>query len=323
MKTQKLLFLLALLVSFAACGGDDGDIVISKGSGSSTSATGADSINSNKNTSGPTEAKYRLEFPHLQKGVVLVHQAELNKNNKQTGVNYSVEWDTDLQSQRWSCYQLYSSINFHSSYNVQRYQADNDGSLSPYCQYPNDPYLSGNYQFTTDPCKYSGYDHGHICPSADRQRSTDCNYQTFFITNMQPQYNKFNAGLWEKMEEDVRNWVSQSDTLYVCKGGTIDKATNIIEYVHQNSHQSSRVNANHIPVPRFFFMALLSRKGNQYQAMGYWVQHLNEDHSKDNRKGYAISIDRLEELTGIDFFCNLPDDIEDAVEKAITTSYWF
>lgn len=33
-------------------------------------------------------------------------------------------------------------------------------------------------------------------------------------------------------------------------------------------------------------------------------------------RNYAISIDELEKRTGIDFFCNLPDAIEDKVEKA-------
>jgi endonuclease G len=233
-----------------------------------------------------------------------------------------VEWDTSLNSQRWSCYQLYSSINYSSASNVSRYYADNDGSLSEICQYPNDPDLPVQYRWAEDPYKYSGYDHGHICPSADRLRAVECNYQTFFITNMQPQYNKFNAGLWEKMEEDVRNWVRLGDTLYVCKGGTIDKSEHIIEYVNRNSHQSTRVNANHIPVPRFFYMAVVCRKGDVWHGMAYWVQQYNEDHSNDNRKGYAITIDRLEELTGIDFFCNLPDDIEDQVESEKEYTFW-
>lgn len=326
MKTiQKLFLLLTMVFSLSACssGGDDGPNNNPPDSGNTDKP--AVVTNDNKNTSGPIEAQTRLEFPHLKNGLVLVHYAELNKNTHQTGVNYCVEWDTIACSQRWSCYQLYSSINYHSSYNVSRYYAPNDGSLSPTCQYPADPELPEKYQFSVDPYKFSGYDHGHICPSADRLRSTDCNYQTFFITNMQPQYNKFNAGLWQEMESDVRNWVSMSDTLYVCKGGTIDNEEYILEYVHQNSHKYTLDDKDkeYIPVPRFFYMALLSRKGDTWQAMAYWAPNLNEDHSRDSRSGYAIKIDRLEELTGIDFFCNLPDNIEEEVESKLTLSYWF
>ncbi len=322
MKPARLLsILLTATLVLNSCSDDGEDIIISKGSGKSSEA----SVNSNKNTSGPAEAMSRMEFPKLKNGssTVVVHHSILNKNTKDKGINYCVEWDYTINAQRWSCYQLYSSINYHSAYNVSRYYADNDGTLSAECQYPNDPDLAASYRFKEDPYKYSGYDHGHICPSADRLRSTECNYQTFFITNMQPQYNKFNAGLWQKMEEDVRNWANQSDTLYVCKGGTIDKHDQIIEYVSRNSHQSTMVNDSHIPVPRYFFMALLSRKGSQWQAMGYWVEQKNVDLSNDSRKGYACSIDVLEERTGIDFFCNLPDDIETKVEKTLSTNYWF
>ena len=319
MKNLQYLFIFTLLLTFFACSDDGDDIVIEKNENA-----GKTVVNSNRNTSGPSEAQGRLEFPKLKGGMstIVVHKAVLNKNTQQQGVNYCVEWDPELNAQRWSCYQLYSSINYHSSYNVSRYSSDNDGLLLPTSQYPNDADMPKEYQWTEDPYKYSGYDHGHICPSADRLRATEANYQTFFITNMQPQYNKFNAGLWEKMEGDVRNWVSLADTLYVCKGGTIDSSTNVIEYVKNGSHQSARVNSSYIPVPRYFFMAVLSRKGSKWQALGYWVEHINKDRSNDNRRNYAVSIDRLEELTGLDFFCNLPDDIENEVERTLVQSFW-
>ena len=323
MKAKKLFMLMAAIFTLAACsdGGDDG------GGGNEPKPNPEPTpktVNENKNTTGPAEAQYRLEFPKLKGGssVVVVHRAVLNRKTEEEGVNYCVEWDTSLNSQRWSCYQLYSSINYSSASNVSRYYADNDGSLSEICQYPNDQDLPVQYRWAEDPYKYSGYDHGHICPSADRLRAVECNYQTFYITNMQPQFNKFNAGLWEKMEEDVRNWVRLGDTLYVCKGGTIDKSEYIYEYINRNSHQSTRVNEKHIPVPLFFYMAVVCRKGDVWHGMAYWVKHYNEDHSNDNRKGYAITIDRLEELTGIDFFCNLPDDIEDQVESEKEYSFW-
>jgi endonuclease G len=308
--------MLAALLMLSACGDDEGDVVVGPGTNPSG---GTAVVNNNKNTSGPAEARYRLEFPKLKGGdnVVIVHHAIMNKNTKVEGVNYSVEWSPTINAQRWSCYQMYSSVNYHSSYNVSRYRADNDGSLSAECQYPNDPDLPEAYRMTADPYKYNGYDHGHICPSADRLRSAESNYQTFYITNMQPQLNVFNAGIWEKMEEQVRTWASACDTLFVCKGGTIDKQEHVLG---QLTDQIKR--ENRIPVPRYFFMALLSKKGNNYKATAFWVEHLNEDHTNDALRNYAYSIDWLEQQTGIDFFCNLPDDIEDMVESKMTPSEW-
>ena len=306
MKTKDLILATIMALAVVACGDDDEDIIIQPGGGGGSGKT---VVNTNKNVTGPTEARYRLEFPALKGGnnVTVVHKAILNKNTGTVGVNYCVEWDPDINAQRWSCYQMYSSVNYHSSYNVSRYYAENDGTLSETCQYPNDPDLPAQYRFSTDPYKYSGFDHGHICPSADRLRSVEANYQTFYITNMQPQYNKFNAGLWGKMEIQLRSWAAASDTLYVCKGGTIDSSEKTMGYIGSGS--------NRIPVPKYFFMALLSRSGNNYKAMGFWVEQKNEDRSYDNLGSYVVNIYELQKLTNIDFFCNLPDDIESQVES--------
>ena len=313
MKTKAQLILCIALLTLAACGGDGEDIVVQR----NTQQPSANVANTNRNTKGVTATQTRLEFPHLKDNgsLVIVHNAVLNKT--QQGINYCVEWDPKINAQRWSCYQMYSSVNYLSGNNVSRYRADNDGTLSPECQYPNDPDLPTAYQMTADPYKYNNFDHGHICPSADRLRSTESNYQTFYITNMQPQWYVFNVGIWEAMEKQVRTWAALSDTLFVCKGGTIDKEEHILQYLtDQIKHE------NKIPVPRYFFMALLSKKGSTYKAIGLWVEHLNENHKNDALKGYVYSIDWLEQQTGIDFFCNLPDDIEDDVESRMTPSDW-
>jgi endonuclease G len=167
-----------------------------------------------------------------------------------------------------------------------------------------------------DPFWSSGYDHGHICPNADRKYSREANRQTFFLTNMQPQRNIFNAGLWLKMENKLTNtWWPKStgDTLYVVKGGTIDSEDHIIEYIC-NRQKSATSKNGYIPVPKYFFMALLRKNNMGYKAMAFWAEHLNEDHSNDPLGNYVINIRELERRTGIDFFCNLPDDIEEDVE---------
>ena len=66
-----------------------------------------------------------------------------------------------------------------------------------------------------------------------------------------------------------------------------------------------------------------SRKNKQgYKAIGFWVEHLNEDRSNDNLIDYVVSIDELERLTGIDFFCNLPDDEEEQAERIVYPNTW-
>jgi len=67
-------------------------------------------------------------------------------------------------------------------------------------------------------------------------------------------------------------------------------------------------------VPRYFFMALLCKNAQGHKALGFWIEHLNEDHTQDPLTQYVVNIRQLELLTGIDFFCNLPDDVEEHVE---------
>ncbi len=331
---KTILLLLAMSAALAACGGDDEPVVIGAKPTPPIDTSGPNN-NGNTTTPGneetpdagfavPTEALTRYEFPKLKGGSskVIVHRAVVIGSTGKEEVNYSVEWDTSKNAQRWSCYYLTPSIVSTNTAGVSRYNADNTGLLTPDCQYPNDQDLEPEYQMVKDPYKYSGYDHGHICPSADRQKSSASNYQTFFITNMQPQYNKFNAGIWESMETRVRQWALKSDTLWVCKGGTIDADKDILEWVCQGSHQSTRVNSDHIPVPKYFYMAVFSKKGTTLKAMAFWVEQQNADRKSDNLANYAITVDRLEQLTGIDFFCNLPDAVEEEQERQLVLSDW-
>ena len=277
------------------------------------------STNTNANSTKQCVEYGGLEFPRLnsdtKNNVVLVH--------KSNGIlNYCVEWDMQKKSQRWSCYKMYKSI---MASNVDRFDAKRNNpnpSKYPY-QYPLDPILGTKYPWSVgngDGYYGSGYDHGHICPSADRLMSFEQNYQTFYLTNMQPQTNGFNAKVWANMEAKVRNWAKSNsykfcDTMYVCKGGTIDNKSQIAGTIN-----------GHI-IPKYFFMAILISKkqssGNvKYDAMAFWIEHKNCTDNNNALKKYVITIDELEKKTGIDFFCNLPDDIEKKVESTVNMGLW-
>lgn len=265
--------------------------------------------NVNRNDTSTEPALARLEFPKVKGGNsrVIIHTT-----NDQFGINYSVEWDCQKKSQRWSCYQMFAS---NRKQEVKRYYPNTSKGET---QYPFDPDLPAGYYFGYDPFRGSSYDHGHICPSADRLYSSEANTQTFYLTNMQPQRNIFNSGLWQKMEEKLRSWIStgskSEDTLYVCKGGTIDEVSS--EGGVKDPILS--ILPNGLIVPKYFFMALLRKSKTGYKALAFWAEHLNEDHSNDPLGNYVINIRELERRTGIDFFCNLPDDIEEEVETTTT-----
>ena len=318
MKQIKIyLFALLAVLSMAACGSsDDGD---GNGSGSgSGSGTGGGSsvINTNRNEVTTDKAVTRLEFPKLKGGnsIIIVHRDGNNSAYDPDNVNFSTEWDCDLKSQRWSCYIITKK---NRAKNTERYYDKNN-------QYPNDPALTSAQRWVKDYIYSSGFDHGHICNSNDRLYSANANYQTFYLTNMQPQYKVFNGsdpahkyeGLWIKMENYLHGFkLNETDTMYVCKGGTIDKEENILMRIK-----------NKLIVPKYFFTAILVKKMVKgqayYKSIGMWFPHTNVYHGDDKLSDYTMSIKDLEAKTGIDFFCNLPDNIERDVESQKILSDW-
>ena len=306
MKQIKIyLFALLAVLSMAACGSsDDGD------------GNGSNEINTNKNEVTTDKAVTRLEFPKLKGGnsIIRVYRDGNSKQYDPDNVNYAVEWDCDKKSQRWSCYIITKN---NRAKNTDRYKSESN-------QYPNDPELAASNRWEKDFFYSSGFDHGHICNSQDRLYSFNANYQTFYLTNMQPQYKVFNgthpdhlySGIWIKMENYLHNFkLDYKDTMYVCKGGTIDKEEHIL----------TRIQGKLI-VPKYFFVAVLVKKmvngQAYYKSIGMWFPHTNVYHGDDKLSDYTMSIKDLEEKTGIDFFCNLPDNIERDVESKKILSDW-
>lgn len=291
MKLVRFFFILATSLFIASCGSDDG------GSGTNNN------VNANQVTPKHPEVS-RLEFPKLKGGnsVVVVHKT--SGSYDASNINFCTEWDNDKKSQRWSCYQMHEGFGGKSG----RY------SGNPPYPFDSDLAAAGGKYLDDDYFWSSGFDHGHICPSADRTFSVEANKQTFYLTNMQPQYNKFNAGIWEVLEEKIRNWTnaSNNEIIYVCKGGTIDKEANIIKRI-----------SGKLIVPKYFFCALLLKtKKGTYRAAGFWFLNENNDRKKEPLSDYIMSVDELEAKTGIDFFCNLPDDIENKVERTVYVKDW-
>ena len=294
-----LLTVAILLGGLVACGGDD-DVVIP---GSPDIVRNGPNVN--QNTTGPVEARTRYEFPRLKGGQsdVIVHRSVLSSDASVTGVNYSLEWDHSLKATRWVCYEVYNTVRA-TSWNRNRWPNGDPWAYDPNVPQSEQQATYNELNGSRPPLPNSTYyQKGHIVASADRLCSQEANGQTFYMTNIYPMVPDFNEQIWSAMESRVRTWGNQADTMYVCKGGTIDSEQNIL----------SRTNGGHI-APRYFFMALLSKKGTALKAMAFWIEH-KDGTSWGKLKDYAVNIDRLEELTGIDFFCNLSDQVEIAVES--------
>ena len=261
------------------------------------------STNLNKNPTLDAPDAWRLEYPHIkndENNLVIV------KKTDEFGITYSLEWDCTKKSQRWTCYQFHDGIP--------------DNNAGRYDTWMDDPDIPKAYQTHYADYTGSGYSRGHMCMSDDRQSSEDQNAQTFYMSNAHPQHQNHNGGLWQTLENTVQRWGNNSnfrDTLYVVKAGTIDHEEDILGYT--NSTKTSA----HLLIPKYFYMAVLCLKDGKYHALAFWTEHTSKSITKAKPKDYAITVKQLEDRTGIDFFCNLPDEIEAEVEEAeLDLKFW-
>ena len=152
---------------------------------------------------------------------------------------------------------------------------------------------------------YAGsYARGHQLPSADRQCCDEANAQTFYGTNMTPQLNEHNEGIWSALESKVRNIANGSDTTYVVTG----------VIVSASSKKEKDSYDNNVTIPDAYFKVLLryskSSTLGQWNAAAFYLEH--RKYSENLGKQHSMSVDELEEMTGIDFFANLPAKVGDA-----------
>lgn len=245
-----------------------------------------------------------LEIPALKGGSMNQFITHTTKRNGKDYPTYSLEYSYKYKHSYWIAYRFDNT----TGGNVGRNEA-----------YKPDPELPSQYAAKHNNYTNSGYTRGHLCASSDRQYSKEANQQTFYMSNISPQSgNGFNqsGSAWNTGEDKVQAWgynISRStDTLYVVKGGTIGEGM-IKGYIK-----------NEIAIPKYFFMAVLFRSGDNYKAIGFYMPHenLKDDPDKKDPKKYLMSIDALEQETGIDFFHNLPDNIENTVEATYNVNDW-
>lgn len=158
-----------------------------------------------------------------------------------------------------------------------------------------------------EPYEYtrSGYDRGHMAPAADMKWDYDAMHNSFYMTNICPQKHSLNSGGWKRLEEKIRDWVVKDSAFIIVTGPILTENMETI--------------GDGIAVPTKFFKAILAPFSNPQKAIGFIYK--NEGGQK-KIKDQAVSIDEIEQQTGLDLFFNLPDDIENKLEKSCNFQQW-
>lgn len=291
-----MLLVLTIAIIAISCGDDSPNWTPSNGNGNSSYTPSSD-------------IAARMETPRiLSDGLTVVVSHDVAINGKKV-VTYELEYDKSKFHSRWVAFRFDGNTRAQS---VGR-------SDEPFMD---DPSLSSTLHIGYKGFG-PGYDRGHLCASADRLYDRTANEQTFYMSNMSPQLSSFNQGYWVTLESQVQKLGRSktfSDTLYVVKGGTI-KEGQIKSYI-------TRKNGNKVAVPKYYYMALLKVKNGVYHSIAFWMEHKEYGYSYNNKvplseiMNHAVSVNELEQLTGIDFFPNLPDATEEKVEDQKDINTW-
>jgi endonuclease G len=174
-----------------------------------------------------------------------------------------------------------------------------------------DTSLASNKAVKSSDYTRSGYDRGHLVPAQDMAFSATAMKETFFMSNVSPQDKDFNRGKWKELENQTRTWASENDEIYVIAGPVLTKRA------IKRFPKAKKA----IPVPHSYFKIILDFTGkeDEVKAIAFWLRNQETDIPLS---GFVTTIDEIEELTGIDFFPGLPNDIEDKLESRARIDDW-
>jgi endonuclease G len=188
-------------------------------------------------------------------------------------------------------------------YGLNRSQLTSDDRKRPY--FIEDPKVA-SHSADWKNYKNSGYDRGHLCPAGDRRFSETAYNETFYTSNISPMKRDFNAGIWNRLEMRVRQWAKKYDSVYVITGGVLRKGLPSIGY-------------ESVTVPDAFYKIIVRSTPTGLNTISFLIPHQETGKPLTD---FQVSVDLLEEETGIDFFQALEDKEEDLLEKEAKQSRW-
>lgn len=279
-------------------------------------------------------AKNDISFTQIGRSIIEIPQSDklcLPKRNSQMEYkeyyvtyngnnevfNYAIEWNPLVLHANWV------ALEFNAITRLENVKRTNEWNW--------DTSLTGTIEESMH--KSDGFDKGHLCASSERLYSKEANQQTFYYSNISPMISEFNQGYWSELEKLILKWCHSTsyDKVYITKGGTINNPL-------KNFTGSNPASDNVIPktdaegktkhglfVPKYYFIAVMTEKDNTFNSIGFYVEHtegLPSNPTPEQLKQTAMSIDALEELTSLDFFCAMPDEYESNIEATFNDSKW-
>ncbi len=202
---------------------------------------------------------------------------------------YTMSYSEEHEQPEWVAYELKRE-------QFQRKGVGRSDNFRP------DPKVRTKSAYPSD-YKRSGYDRGHLVPAGDMNFDKRAMSETFYMSNMSPQLRNFNGGIWRELEENTRDWAKKYKHLYVVSGPVLTVSS------------IDKIGRNQVSVPRTYYKVLLDLTPPETKAIGFILDNKVSDKHLSN---FAVTIDEVEALTGIDFFHNLLSSEEEEILESQT-----
>ncbi len=209
---------------------------------------------------------------------------------KRTG--YALGFSERHRQAVWVSYQLTSD-------KVRNREAKRTNRFLP------DPDLSG---LSADDRDYlrSGFDRGHLAAAADMAWSARAMAESFYYSNMSPQRPGFNRGIWARLEKQVRHTAAVEREIYVVTGPVLPQTPSLTIGPHR------------VTVPEAYYKVIYDATPPR-KMIGFLLK--NQESSRP-LKEFAVTVDAVEKLTGLDFFSALPPKEQENLESTVIVGDW-
>lgn len=177
---------------------------------------------------------------------------------------------------------------------------------------------SGYFKATTSNYTNTGFDRGHLCPSADRNGSSTDNSATFLMTNIMPQAPNLNQQGWANLEDYCRTLTSQGNELYIISGGYGQGGSGSL------GGTTNTIAGGSINVPDHYWKVIVvlpigtndaSRVSTSTRVIA--IDMPNTQSVSSTWGSYRTSVDAIEAATGYDFLTNVSTTIQSSIEATV------
>ena len=151
-----------------------------------------------------------------------------------------------------------------------------------------------------------GMDRGHLVPAGDLKWSETAMRQSFLMTNISPMHKALNEGGWAKLEEKVREWTARDSALLVFTGPVVAEC-------------DTTLTSGRVTVPSAYYKVIMAPCVRPVRVIAFIYPN---GHSSGRLRQYAVSVDEVERLTGLDFFPTLPPDEQHRLESTVHLDAW-